>query len=223
MKLRRAKAFTLIELLLVIAIIVVLAALIIPGIIIEPHHGPTSRMSCMNNQKQIALGLYVWMSDNDNKLPWQVSTNDGGAEELISNGQAVSQFEPVTSVLKSPQVFVCPSDKVKSMAPDTGSLTKSNISYFVNVDTTMTNGATNILTGDRHLQVANNPVRHGLFVYTNGMRMDWTDELHRQVNFSRLGVIAFSDCHVESVTVHKNELTDLFNRQNVASERLLVP
>jgi hypothetical protein len=222
MKSVRAEAFTLIELLAIIAVLAVIAAMVVPRLQAEPRgkYG----LSCMNNQKQIEMGLAMWAEDNDHQFPWNVSTKDGGTKELIADGQAATQFQVLSNLVQNPSAFVCPKDKLKLTAAKTSMLSNSNISYFVNVDASMeTNSANVILTGDRHLEVASNPVRPGLFVYTNGMAMSWTDELHHQSNFSRLGVIAFCDCHVESVLVHKTELTDVFNRQKLASERLLVP
>lgn len=236
----RVEAFTLIELLVVVIIIVVLAAMLLPT---GPHVGQRAlSAACMNNQKQIALALETWATDNrpnisqlesstnalgtttdinSLKFPWQVSTNHDGTMELISDGQAASQFQVPLDILKSPQVFICPSDKVKLCAPDAYAMGNSNISYFVNVVSSPSLPAMGaILTGDRHLQVNGDPVKAGLFVYTKGIAMGWTRELHPTL---RAGNLSFTDGHVECVPMASSALTTMFNRQNLANARLLVP
>jgi len=236
----RIEAFTLIELLAVVVIIAVFALMVFPG---RPNvkQRAISTM-CANHQKQITVGFSVWASDNEQsisrmalstnaigtttdvralKFPWQISTNLNGTMELISDARVVSQFLVLRDILKEPEVFICPSDKVKLAASDVYEMGNSNISYFVNVDASpATNTTTTILSGDRHLQASGNPVKAGLFVYTNGMAMGWTRELHPTLES---GNLSFPDGHVERVTMTSEGLTTVFKRQNVASTRLLVP
>jgi len=224
MKLLRAKArveaFTLVEILVVVAMIVMLWVMIMP----EPRAKPRSlSTACINNQKQIELGFATWAGDNENRFPWQVSTNEEGTKEFISDNQAVSQFQSLSHYLKDPQIFFCPSEKTRIAAIDNIPMNDSNISYFVNVDAALTSGANTIMTGDRHLQANGNQVNPGTFVYTNGMAMGWTRELHYTSANGPVGAMSFTDGHVERVVAKTNELTDAFNQQKIASERLLVP
>ena len=224
MKLLRAKArveaFTLVEILVVVAMIVMLWVMIMP----EPRAKPRSlSTACINNQKQIELGFATWAGDNENRFPWQVSTNEEGTKEFISDNQAVSQFQSLSHYLKDPQIFFCPSEKTRIAAIDNIPMNDSNISYFVNVDAALTSGANTIMTGDRHLQANGNQVNPGTFVYTNGMAMGWTRELHYTSANGPVGAMSFTDVHVERVVAKTLELTDAFNQQKIASERLLVP
>ena len=61
------RAFTLIELLVVISIIALLVALLLPAL--SHAREAAYNVSCMANQKQIALGVLTYAEDHDGKLP----------------------------------------------------------------------------------------------------------------------------------------------------------
>ena len=60
------KGFTLIELLVVIAIIAILAAILFPVFAKAREKARTN--SCLNNQRQIAIAISMYIQDNDEKL-----------------------------------------------------------------------------------------------------------------------------------------------------------
>jgi prepilin-type N-terminal cleavage/methylation domain-containing protein/prepilin-type processing-associated H-X9-DG protein len=61
------RAFTLIELLVVIAIIAILAALLLP--VLNSAKRKAAQAACINNQKQLAVGLKLYVEDNGNTFP----------------------------------------------------------------------------------------------------------------------------------------------------------
>jgi prepilin-type N-terminal cleavage/methylation domain-containing protein/prepilin-type processing-associated H-X9-DG protein len=101
------RAFTLIELLVVIAIIALLAAILFP--VFARARENARKSSCLNNIKQIGLGLQQYTQDYDETTP----VNHGGS------GDPIWQHRLMT-YMKSYQIWQCPSDSNKT-APGYGS------------------------------------------------------------------------------------------------------
>lgn len=68
----KTKLFTLIELLMVIAIIAILASLLLPGL--RKAKNTANRITCLGKQRQIATGIFMYAGDNNDILPQMIVT-----------------------------------------------------------------------------------------------------------------------------------------------------
>jgi len=104
---RRYKAFTLIELLVVIAIIALLAAILFP--VFARARENARRSSCMNNLKQIGIGMQQYIQDADESFPPSQPTN------TASPGDGDTFVTILRPYVKSEQIFICPSASSKPL------------------------------------------------------------------------------------------------------------
>jgi prepilin-type N-terminal cleavage/methylation domain-containing protein len=222
MKTLSAKAkisgFTLIEVLVVIFVLAILAALLLPALN-RPHNG--GGPSCMSNQKQIALGFIMWNGDNNGRFPWQVSTTNSGTMEFVDDGHPSSQFRAILDYTKNLGTYICPTDTARQVATNYKTFSDSNTSYFVNVDATTNNPSLTILTGDRYLQVKGKPVNPGLFNYSTNMTLNWAGGFHHNSHNEPWGVFSFADGHAQFVG--SDDLNSFFQKQTLATTWLAIP
>lgn len=104
-------ALTQTELLVVLALVGILAALLLPAVW---QAGPRCRVNCVSNLKQIGLGWVTWMHDHESgDLPFRTSVaNEGtrGSVEPLRNN-AWWQYSSISNELDSPKILVCPEAK----------------------------------------------------------------------------------------------------------------
>ena len=210
------KGLTVLEILVVIFTLTVLVALLLPVM----NHGPAPfNASCLMNQKQCALGFIMFQSDNNNQHPWDLAVTNSAYLPGCTNGDAAADFNELQGgYIKTPAIFVCPTDPDRTVRADLSPLKNLNLSYGAGYDTG-SNVSANILTLDRHLLADGNPVSPGLFLYSTNKTMVWSLELHR--SSAPRGVMSFYDGHAEIIPGTKINMA--FQREGLAQARFAVP
>src|SRR5438067_433040 len=104
-----AKAFTVLELLIVVACLSILAAIILPGMA-RQNCAVAQKINCTNNLKQIGLCFRTWALDYDDQNPMQVSVTNGGAMEIVATGTAFAAFQVMSNELSTPKILFCPEE-----------------------------------------------------------------------------------------------------------------
>jgi hypothetical protein len=161
------RAFTLADLVAVMAVVAVLAAMLLRA------HASTkadaSRINCARNLKQVGLAYQVWAASHTDAFPQSVGTNAGGPK-LPSGWGALNDICPRTytvylvmsNELNTPKVLVCPAD-IDMRPPKTsfipmasgvtgGAVFTNNTatSYFVGRDANLAKPRM-LLAGDRNV------------------------------------------------------------------------
>ena len=192
---RRAGAFTLVEMLTVIAIIGILAALLLPAL--SEGKARAKRVWCGSKQEQVGLAFHIFANDHHGRFPMDVPLSDGGAQEFVQNGYLVNgefyfsyrQFQVMPNALGTAKILLCPAD-TRPPAPNFNALQNSNLSYFVGVNADPLKPRS-LLAGDRNITNTSSLNPTILEGDAPGL-VRWTRELHE---FK--GNMLFADTHVE--------------------------
>jgi len=111
----RRAGFTLIELLVVIAIIAILAAILFP--VFQRVRENARATACLSNEKQIGLGVQMYLQDNDERLFFR--SNDKNSRSGVTLNLNESRWwNQLMPFIKSSAVFTCPSDGDPSPSKD---------------------------------------------------------------------------------------------------------
>jgi general secretion pathway protein G len=110
-----SRAFTLIEMLVVIAIISIMAALLLP--VFLSARADARRMACLSNMHQISEAMYCYAQDFDDLYPYGADPSDQHSYPSIwppAVQPIVSAMPQLNTVLegylRAPGVWCCPSD-----------------------------------------------------------------------------------------------------------------
>lgn len=149
----KTRAFTLIELLVVIAIIALLMAIIMPALSLAKRKAAV--VACQSNTKNLSLGWYMYMTDNDGRIMSSDDENNGvepsgqfvgwcGIPRDVSGATlGITQTSPAVTdedeirgiergklfpYVKDPGVYHCPADNQRMSLYDR---TRVFVSYSV--------------------------------------------------------------------------------------------
>src|SRR6185436_1549650 len=126
-------AFTLLELLVVVAVIAIIAALLLPAM--AKAKGRALAISCLSNTRQLVVAWTLYADDHENRLPYNLGgtgvrriaslrTNLNWVNNVLDWSTNADNFNPATLteaslgayVSRNVAVYRCPSDHVLSEA-----------------------------------------------------------------------------------------------------------
>lgn len=122
---RTLPGFTLIELLVVVAIIAIIAALLLPAVSRAKESGRT--VSCLNNLRQMAIASATYSEDNRGGLPFFL--NWLRDPDVPLPDLRTGELYPY---LKSPLVYMCPTDRIALGSPTPPNVHLRDCSYSMN-------------------------------------------------------------------------------------------
>jgi prepilin-type N-terminal cleavage/methylation domain-containing protein/prepilin-type processing-associated H-X9-DG protein len=174
-------AFTLIELIVVIAVVAILAASLLPAM--AGARSGALRLICSNNLKQVGVAFRTWSMSHNGNMPLRVAYSQGGDSDDIgfrvlaatqktsayAGSRGVSMmFLCMSNELSTPKKLYCPAESEASLrqtattfsgvgGPGTVPFTNDlNVSYFIGVDAQETYPRM-LLSGDHNLGGNANP------------------------------------------------------------------
>jgi prepilin-type processing-associated H-X9-DG protein len=205
-------AFTLVELLVIIVVISLLAALLLPQL--ANAKKKASIITCNNCLKQIGLSFPIFANDHSGTFPMGISTNKGGSLEYLAASEMFRHFQVMSNELSTPVILICPAD-IRKAAKSFSVLSNTNISYFVGVDAN-DRFPQSLLAGDRNLMTNGIPVGGGLLILATSVTVGWTAAMHNGA-----GNVALGDGSVQQLNSKRS--LDQLAASGVATNRLAIP
>jgi prepilin-type N-terminal cleavage/methylation domain-containing protein len=152
-RVNRPRGFTIVELLIVIAIISFIAALLLPALSGAKAKGKEA--DCISRLKQIGVGYRLWANDNDGYFPWHIDISKGGTAPTADLIDWTDHYRAISNELVTPKVVACPGDDRKKQHDQWATLDGNrHISYFLGLDANESKPQS-ILAGDADIMGGN--------------------------------------------------------------------
>ncbi len=104
----KRRAFTLIELLIVIGIIAVLVAILLPAL--AKARDAAHLTICQSNLRQIGAAFQIYAVENSGALPWITTVPPPGLGHDWPNASFVDPWVLIKPSIANPAIYICPSD-----------------------------------------------------------------------------------------------------------------
>jgi prepilin-type processing-associated H-X9-DG protein len=189
----RNRAFTQVELLVVIGVLALVAVLFLPALAAAKRK--SARIGCVNCLKITGIAFRLWEGDNGDKYPMQFALTNSETMKLVGNGNAYLLWQTLSNELNTPKILHCPQDKQRTEAMSfSQGFSDANISYFFSLDAAEANPQM-ILDGDDNLAVDGVQVKPGILNLWTTSAIAWTKERH-----GGSGNIGLADGSVQQAT-----------------------
>jgi hypothetical protein len=187
---------TLVEVLVIITVIVLLAALVLGWVV--KTRGASLSACCNCNLKQVGLACRIFSNDHGDEFPWRAAGGtNGGTIEFAESPQVFRHFLAMSNELSTPRILACPTDSQRQRTTRWGTFSNVNISYFVNVNSDETNPQM-FLSGDRN--VSGGALSNGfMLTLASTSGVTWAKSMH--VSFGNIGMADGSAARFNAATL----------------------
>jgi len=207
---RKARyAFTLIEILVLVAVVLVLAGMLMPKM--TGGKAKAGRIQCVSNLKNVGLGFRIYATDHSDQFPAALLASNG---VNLTSIDILDIFRSLTNELSSPKILYCPDDKKRKPAESFHNFTAKNSSYFASL-TASESQPQSFLAGDRNIQ-ANGALLSGTVSLATNLPVSWSKDLHNEQ-----GNIAMGDGSVQQMS--SSRLRQSIPDQDIATNYLVFP
>ncbi len=191
---RLGQAATLMEVLVVLAVIVVLAGVLIPALARSKRI--SERITCISHLKNLGLAHRIFATEHGGQYPQVYSNRFGGSLEGIADrGELWRHFAQLSNEISVPQILHCPADRERPPVTTWAQFTRGRgLSYFLGVEASAEEPQS-VLMGDRNVTVDGAPVENRAVRIQRQTVLAFDGRLHR---FE--GNVGLGDGSVQQVT-----------------------
>jgi len=216
----RIKAFTLIEVLVVLAALALLVAMLVPALM--KARAKANRISCVSNLKNVGLAFRIFATDNGGAYPWLLSTNRSNDDEIgpgtrefaTSAADLWRHFAAVSNELSTPRIGLCYAEKERRPSRHWTNVSNLNLSYFVGLGASVEQ-PNSILSGDRNLLLDGRSLSNEVVQFGARTNVAFDRRLHVEV-----GNLLLGDGSVQQVS--NTRLRGQFHDASLVSTNTLV-